>query len=54
MGAFVVDGCGGEPLLGTVIGGLGGAVFALAVSCEISDGWLNPIPPHEDESAESI
>jgi hypothetical protein len=55
LGAYAVDLLGGELLLGAIVGSLAGVVVALTASGELSNRWLNGIlPPHEDESAESM
>jgi hypothetical protein len=55
LGAYAVDEAGGEPLLGAILGSLAGVIVALVATGEMPNGWLNRfLPPHEDESAESI
>jgi len=55
IGAYAVDLVGGEPLLGAIVGSLAGVVLALVATGETGDAWLTRLlPPHEDESAESL
>ena len=54
-GAYVVDSLDGEPVLGAVLGSLGGIAFALLAAGEISQAGLGSfLPHHEDENAGSI
>jgi uncharacterized membrane protein YfcA len=51
-GAYVVDSLDGEPVLGAVLGSLGGIAFALLAAGGTPEKWV--LPPHEEENAGSI